>query len=578
MQRRLGLSILLSVFIVGLCAYSDIRLFQNGSLPFASRQIDAHTAEVISVAGAPLPQGLQQGDIIDYAALSPTSRIAIGATLPLGRTYDIVVRRGGVLITVPVTTVRVDAPANTGLWYYRWIALCFYLLLGSITLLALWRGRDRAAAGLVLWGTAFLTGIAMNFVPQTGLAVAALLLMANAFYLLARAGFYLLVEVMVGDALTPKARTLWRAGFLLLLALGALQSLGGPIIFVLTGWAELQLPQYGLVMTASYLVPVVLLFMSYRHAEAGQRLRLRWMLWGSALLVVGIFFNNTQAFGFVSSAIAWSLSFALAMVCILYAVLRHRVVDVAVILDRTLVYGALTALIIGVLAAMNSLVEHAALGSNASLLLQVIVPLALGIVFQRLRGYAGRIVEQVFFRKRYLAEQALRAFIRRCGEITDSKRLFDAVIEALRTHVGTPGVAIYERKGAGYACLRQAGEPAHPDSVSLDDPAMVAARAERKPVDLAELASTLGTDGYLFPLIVGGHVLGVLICTNRPGEHYALDERRLIAKLVRQMGLAWQGILVRENQAFVRAVARGTLKHEAARKRALKLADTWSAS
>ena len=138
-------------------------------------------------------------------------------------------------------------------------------------------------------------------------------------------------------------------------------------------------------LTASYLVPVALLFVSYRHTQSEQRLRLRWMLWSSVVFVVGIFTNNTPIFGFLASAMIWSLMFTVSFACILYAVLRHRVVDVAVILDRTLVYGAVTALVVGVLAAVNSVVQHAALGTNASLLLQVLVPFALGIVLYRVR-------------------------------------------------------------------------------------------------------------------------------------------------------------------------------------------------
>jgi hypothetical protein len=112
--------------------------------------------------------------------------------------------------------------------------------------------------------------------------------------------------------------------------------------------------------------------------------------------------------------------FVITMAGFLYAVLRHRVVDVSVFIDRTLVYGGMTALVVGILAAVNSLVEHAALGTNASLLVQVIVPLALGIVLSRVRLYLDRIVEQVFFRRKYLAEKALRRFAR--------------TVQAMKTH------------------------------------------------------------------------------------------------------------------------------------------------
>jgi hypothetical protein len=199
------------------------------------------------------------------------------------------------------------------------------------------------------------------------------------------------------------------------------------------------------------------------------------------------------------------------------------------------------------------------------------VPFALGIVLYRVRTYADKIVEQVFFRKRYLAEKALRGFARRAGHISELPNLLDATLVALRTHVGTPGVAFYEQAPKGYACVKQAGDIVYPRTLGADDPALVAARADMKAVDLVELASALGSDGYVFPLTVAGGLQGVLVCANRPGEHFALDERKLIAKVARQVGLAWQNILARENQAFVKAVAQGTLKPEEARNQALKL-------
>ncbi len=571
MHRRLGLLILLTAFVVLACIYSGVRVFHPTTLPFRGNFLDAHTAEISSIANIPLPAGLREGDRVDFAALPLASRVALGATLPLGHSYDVVVRRDGALVTVPVTSIEFDSAAIPGLSVYHWIAVCFYMLMGAIVLLALWRGRDRAAAGLVLWGGAFLAGVMTNYVATDGALGIAVMLGSNTLYLLSRVGFYILVEAMVESALTPRTRVLWRGAFLLMLGLSAMESLGGRIIFGLTGWAELLLPVYGFALTASYLVPVALLFVSYRHAESEQRLRLRWMLWSSVVFVVGIFINNTPLLGFLVSAMVWSLLFTVSIAGILYTVLRHRVVDVAVILDRTLVYGAVTALVVGVLAAVNSVVQHAALGTNASLLLQVVVPFALGIVLYRVRTYADKIVEQVFFRKRYLAEKALRSFARRADHISELPNLLDATLAALRTHVGTPGVAFYEQASKGYTCVKKAGEFMYPTSLEQDDPALVAARADMKAVDLTELASALGTDGYVFPLMVAGGLQGVLVCANRPGEHFALDERKLIAKVARQVGLAWQNILARESQAFVKAVARGTLKPEEARQRALKL-------
>ncbi len=580
MPRRYGLLILLTVLVVLACAYNGFMTFRATALPFSLKIVDAHTGVIEPIAGVSLPSGIEAGDQIDLAALPRSTRIAIaiiynqGYNLPLGRTYGFVIRRDGAWVTVPVTSV--NRSTDTGVRWFEWALLCFYLLLSAIALLALWRGRDRASAGLALWAIAFLAGIAVHNVSSDGMPGLSVALGSIILYLLARVGFYILVESMVSSALTPQTRALWRGSFLLLLGVGAAQELGGLSIFVSTGWAELLRSQYGFALTASFLVPVALLFVSYRHAESVQRLRLRWMLWSSVAFVAGIFLANSPILGFPASEITFSFMYAIAIVGFLYAVLRHRVVDVSVVLDHTLVYGGLTALVIGILAAVNSLIEHAALGTSASLLLQVIVPLALGIVLSRVRMYLDRIVEQVFFRKKYLAEKALRRFARNCTRYERTDELMQAAALEIHQQLDAPGVAIYERRSEGYICVQHAGERRYPEHIRIDDPALVAARADQKNIDLSELTSEFGTDGYVLPMTVQGVLQGVLVCANRPGEHYAVEERKLIIQVARQVGIAWQGLLARDNQAFVRAVAHGDLKLDEAQAQARKLEAAWA--
>ncbi|MBU6469170.1 MAG: GAF domain-containing protein [Gammaproteobacteria bacterium] len=578
MPRRYGLLILITVFVVLACAYSGFMVFRRSGLPFAINIVSAHTGVIEPIPGVSLPKALKAGDQIDLAATPRSTRIGIGisyilGTLPLGRTYEFVIRRRGTVVMVPITSV--DRSTVTGVRWFEWASLCFYVLLSGIALLALWRGRDRAAAGLALWAIAFLAGTAGLGVPLNGMLGLSVLLGMIILFLLARVGFYMLVESMVGTMLTPRARALWRGSFLLLLGVGIIWAIGGYLVFVATGWAELWRSRYGFSLPASYLVPVALLFASYRRAERVWRLRLRWMLWSSGVFVVGIFISDTHLLGFLALNITYSFMFVAAMTGFLYAVLRHRVVDVSVFIDRTLVYGGMTALVVGILAAVNSLVEHAALGTNASLLVQVIVPLALGIVLSRVRTYLDRIVEQVFFRKKYLAEKALRRFAHHCGGYEHIEELLTVAMQTLREKLGTPGVAIYLRKGDRYTAARREWENAYPESVKIDDAAFAAARTGQNEVDLSELTSALGTDGYVFPMTAFGELQGALVCANRPGEHYAAEERKLLTQVARQMGAAMFIINAREDRNFIRAVARGVLNPESTRAQALSLETGW---
>ncbi|MHB8425864.1 MAG: GAF domain-containing protein [Gammaproteobacteria bacterium] len=563
MPRRYGLLILLTVVIVMACAYSGFMAFRPAGLPFDVNVVNAHTTVVEPLANIPLPSTLRAGDRLDLAALSRPARIAVSImhlsnySFPLGQAYEFVIYRDAIPVTVSVTTVDLGAVRDA--WWFEWTTLSFSVLLGVIALLALWRGRDRAAAGMALWTIAFLVGLAFQHAQLNGLLGLSAWLGANVLYVAARCGFYIMIESMLGPVLTPRTRWLWRGGFLLLLAAGAVTRLGGPILLTATGWAELLRPQYGLVFSMSYLVPLALLIVNYGYADSARRLRLRWMLWSSVIFVVNIFLNNTAVLGPQVSSIVTNAALVLSLSGFLYALLRHRVVDVSVVIDRTIVYGGMTAVVVGVLAAVNSLVEHAALGTNASLLLQVIVPLSLGIVLSRVRTYLDRMVEQVFFRRKYLAEKKLRRFARHCTRYERTGRLFEEATTEIRRHLGARGIAIYERKGEGYARVRQEGEVAYPEQMEIDDVAFVAVRADQKDIDLSELTSALGTDGYVFPMTAFGELQGVLVCANRPGEHYAADERKLLTYVAHQMGVALYALRMQAKAKLVDALASGLI-------------------
>ncbi|MGH2479748.1 MAG: hypothetical protein ACRDHW_08850, partial [Ktedonobacteraceae bacterium] len=386
-------------------------------------------------------------------------------------------------------------------------------------------------------------------------------------YLLARVGLYLMVDFLVGDSLSPRVLWLWRGLFILVLVVGFLIQMGGSVLFLLAGWAGLLYPSLQFIWVLSYLIPVAMLFISYRSAPVAERLRLRWMLWSGALWVLAIGIFDLRPFGLLPSNILGNLGQLLAPIGFLYAVLRHRAVDVSVAIDRTLVYGIVTALVVGILAALNSIVQHAALGTSASLLLQIVVPLALGIVLGQVKSYTGRIVERVFFRKRYLAEKVLRRFARHCGGYENSQELLAATVQAIYQKLGVPGVALYLRKDGQYQAAEQVGEGKYPENVKIDDAAFAAARSGQKDIDLSEIHSALGTDGYVFQM----GAQAVMVCTNRPGEHYAADELKLLAYVARQIGMALSAIHARRSQEFVRAVASGVLKPDAVLEQALKL-------
>jgi len=563
MGRRYPLLILLTLLTVGALLYTDIMAFNQYTLPFDISVTDAHTATISPMTGIPLPSDLHKGDRINLSVLSTPARVAINAmsnaegNLKPNKTYALVIDRDSVLVTIPVSTLTYSELGFKKWW--SWTACIYGMLLAGISLLLIWRGRDRAAVAMLIWVMSVMLGSTCIAVPGYGVAGFAYMLAGIFFFLMGRVGFYFTVEFMLGASLSASRRILFRSLFLVILAAGALQQLGGSIIFIADGWAELVRPRYGIVFTAGYLVPLIMLFVSYHTVEAAQRNRLRWLLWGGILWFVGIFLSNTPVFNVDASYLLSNSCYAAAMAVFLYAILRHRVVDVSFVISRTLVYTATMSIIIGLFAATNSFVEHATLGRDANLLLELLIPLLLGISFNTLRTRIDGYVSRFLFRRQFRATEALNDFAQSCKFIDKPERLLDLSIEEIYRQSSAQGVAIYEQADGDYLRVRHQGSLDFPQRVEADDAAFVQLRAGKRELELHARASTLGAEGYVYPLSLRNTVIGAIVCGPRPGEAYTADERRLLANVAYQVGVALHVLRMENKAKLVDALANGSL-------------------
>jgi hypothetical protein len=579
MRPAHALRIVLTVMIVTVAAANlAASFFFSSDLPIgvalaADGGLTVQQREVLA-----LPPSLQQGDRIDVASMGFDTRAAIGihahlGRVPVGKVYMLPVIREGAVLQAPVASQAVPR---------RLLVLTFdagvaftWTLLAVISLLLIWRGRSPAAWGMALWSTGYVLGVANRDVHADGMAGVALQTTCILFYAIARAGFYLMAEALVAHRLAPRTRLAFRLGFWTLLLVGSGTHLAGFLLFCMDGSTAMLGAAYSMVFSWIYLIPFALLLAGYRTAGAEERARLRWVLASTLAITVSVTFTNLMPEGILSNWIQVA-AFAASAVGIAYALLRHRVVDVSIVVDRALVYGCVTALVVGIVAAMNSLALKLALPPGAGWLLQVVVPLSLGITLGRVRSFLDRVVEQVFFRRKYLAEKALETFARHAGHIQDAPKLLDATVREISRHLGAPAVAIYSAENYGYRRMRQAGKAKFPELLDADDAALVALRAEQKAADLAHFESQLGDDGYVFPMMVLGNLRGLIVCRNRPHERYASDERKLLTEVARDVGAAWRILRARDNEDLVVALAAGALPVKTLKEKAKALTLAWA--
>jgi hypothetical protein len=164
------------------------------------------------------------------------------------------------------------------------------------------------------------------------------------------------------------------------------------------------------------LVALLALVLRFRRSLGTERQQLKWFAYGTFLLLAGLaalFLPLSEAVAKVIVAAGLGgFTAALAV-----AVLRHGLYEIDVILNRTLVYGLLTALLGGVYGSVV-LGLGQLLGRDSSLVVAA-ATLAVAALFQPARRRIQAVVDRRFNRRKYDAAKTVEAFSRRLREEVD---------------------------------------------------------------------------------------------------------------------------------------------------------------
>jgi hypothetical protein len=290
-----------------------------------------------------------------------------------------------------------------------------------------------------------------------------------------------------------------------------------------------------------------------REALPQERPRVRWMAlsFGVAFsgMIPAVIAEQNNA-----DSVVWSF-FPLTLLAIpvgtTYAILRHRLLDIGFVINRALVFTAISAGVVMSFGLLEFFIGQylVSLGHIGSILLQASLALALGLSMQRIHRSVDRLVDSLFFRMHHLAEAALRRLTREVAFIGDSQVLAERLISAVDRHALAQGSALYLYDGARRFVLRLASLPDPCTAIDVDDAAIVRLRAFREAVDFADFSAegitTALPGSLLLPMLVRGELTGALACgAKRNLEAYAPDERATLAELALAAGMAFDALQI----------------------------------
>ena len=264
---------------------------------------------------------------------------------------------------------------------------------------------------------------------------------------------------------------------------------------------------------AIFLGAIALLFMRYRAAANRERKQIRWVLFaGVVVILVGVVPSVLAGLGVIKSpdnsstvqVVLSTLPIVLLPASVVAAVMEPNWIDVDIVIRRSVVYGALSLVILVVYVAVAASIGVAA-GARLGLSVEVAVVLTVVIVilFQPARSRLQALADRWVFGARPTKYEAVTDFGVTIEHATEPGELLPRLVETIKRAIRLTWV-----------------------TVSLDDGAR------------AETGAMAGEPILRVPLGAGDEQVGEIVCGPKTEGRMGDDDIQLVRTLAGQLALA----------------------------------------
>ncbi len=473
--------------------------------------------------------------------------------LRVGDTVSLVVERRGQLVRTRALLVR---SLGTGLLV---INFAVALLVWAFGMLVLLKSAIRRESNLFYWMTMALAVVMFVYWPENSLGFKGgrwlSLVLSNGLYPLTVA-FLLHFALVYPEGWWRR----WMRWFTPAIYLPALAVAVALILLLPPARASLDPAavadwQFGLqqllpIQLAVFLIAgLIALAVSYLRAlQPTSRHRLKWLFWGFGIGISPhvLLHELPKAFG-LDPLLPESLSYLLASfapTAFFISVVRHQMLDINVVIRRSLVYSLLTLFVVGVYLMLVGLGDWLAMRwwGHTVTWMRVVVVMLLAVAFEPARRLAQRLVDRVFYRTQYDQRTALMEYSRELAHALDIDRLADRLrrlldrvlpLESLRVFTAHEGQVV---EVAGDEPRRRRG----PTRLSLEQLGCLSEAADSGAFAPSDMPAELDGTALLAPLRIDQRLIGLLaLGSKRSGEEMTAEDRGLIKALADQTAVAF---------------------------------------
>ncbi len=209
----------------------------------------------------------------------------------------------------------------------------------------------------------------------------------------------------------------------------------------------------GIVTGVSMVLSAVSLIVRLRRAGSEQRQRIKWLAYGGAVVVGTIFVGGVISI--------WSAPISIGIISVALlglpvftgiAILKHRLYDIDVVINLTVVYAILSATLAAVYFGAIVLLQRVFAGLTGQEKLPqlaiVASTLVIAALFNPLRRRIQFSVDRRFYRRKYDARKTLETFSAKLRDETDLETLNNALVGVIRETMQPAHVSLWLRPEA----------------------------------------------------------------------------------------------------------------------------------
>ena len=207
------------------------------------------------------------------------------------------------------------------------------------------------------------------------------------------------------------------------------------------------------------LVAVASLYVRFRHAGGVERQQIKWLAYAASLVVLG----TTLAYGgygVTGARWTWQVGINLLAIGLVgtpiavgIAISRYRLYEIDTLINRTLVYGALTAalamLYLGGVATTQAIFRALTGQEEQPQFAIVVSTLVIAALFTPLRRRIQGFIDRRFYRRKYDARRTLEAFAAKLRDETDLDALSGDLVGVVRETIQPAHVSLWLRPDFG---------------------------------------------------------------------------------------------------------------------------------